>query len=341
MLAVLLAGCIKVGEPLGVGAFLPTGDGAEVHVRHAPGDGPVVLLCHGISSNGRFWDLEPHRSLVRYLHDRGYDVWNLDLRGHGDALRTEAGSRQRDGWTVDDYGMRDLPAAITYVREQTGAERIHYVGHSMGGMVLAVYLANTPEPPLASAVLVGSPLDFRDPDLLLEALMNAGGPVMKMLPTLPTPALARVAVPFRRSMVLGTDTLLHNPDNMARRPEARMLASVVSPLSRGEVEQFALARQGGEHPGEFQSMDGSVLYRQALGDVSVPMLFVAGRADRIVSPDRVKAYFDAVGSTDKAFLMASRANGMHADYGHLDLGLGDHVEEDLFVPIEAWLAEHP
>jgi len=336
MVLALLLGCIKTPEPLGVGVHIPTQDGAEVHLRHAPGDGPVVLLCHGISSNARFWDLEPGRSLVRYLNERGYDVWNLDLRGHGEAVHDGAGDRQHAGWTIDDYGNRDLPAAIAYIREQTGAEELAYVGHSMGGMVLAVYLAHTPDPPLTSAVVVGSPLDFHDPDLLWKTLMGASKPVMRTMAFLPTHSLARAMVPMRRSLVLGTDTLLHNPANMARRPEARMLTTVVSPLSRGEAEQFGLALEGGE----FVSMDGSIEYRKALGGVGVPMLFIAGRADRIVSPDRVMGYYEAVGSEDKRFLLLSRSNGMSADYGHLDMGLGDHVEAEVFAPIEAWLSEH-
>ena len=119
--------------------------------------------------------------------------------------------------------------------------------------------------------------------------------------------------------------------------EARMFRTVVSPLSRGEVRQFSLARKDGE----FRSADGQVAYRHALGSVTVPMLFLAGRADRVVSPDRVWTYYDSVGSSDKAFVVISKANGYSGDYGHLDFGCADRAVEDVYGWIGYWLDAHP
>jgi pimeloyl-ACP methyl ester carboxylesterase len=313
--------------------WVEVGDGHHLALHHKPNPGrPPVVLCHGISSNHRFWDLEPGRSLADALWDAGFDVWNMDLRGHGDAERHPDGARQKGGWTVDDYGRVDLPAAFARVTAATGAERVSYVGHSMGGMVLAVYLATHPEPAVARAVVVGSPLDFRDPDPVVEALFGAA-PVGEALGRVPTPAGARVVAVTGRDTLLKFDEIVHNPANIDRKAEARMLREVVSPLYRGEIEQFSLVRLDGE----FHSADGAIVYRQALRDVDVPMLFVAGRADRVVSPDRVWSYYEAVGSDEKSFVMASVANGMHGDYGHLDLGCGDHAKDDIFPLIVGWL----
>lgn len=310
------------------------GDHAALHHTPNPG-GPPVVLCHGISSNHRFWDLAPGRSLVEHLWERGYDVWNLDLRGHGDAVRGPDGRRRSGGWSVDDYGTGDLPAVFAAVREATGAERLHYVGHSMGGMVLAVYLATHPDPPLASAVVVGSPLDFRDPDPLVATLFRAS-PAGELLPSLPTPAGARVLAVTRRDTLLRFDEILHNPENLTPRAEALMLRRVVSPLWEGEVAQLAQVKEDGE----FRSADGSVVYREALGGVTVPIRFLAGRADRVVTPDRVLAFYEAVGAADKDFVIAGRANGHHGDYGHLDLGCGDHAVDDVYPLISGWLEAH-
>lgn len=322
-------------EPPAERAWVETADGAFVALHRRARDGaPPVVLVHGIASNHRFWDLEEGRSLACHLQQAGYDVWNLDLRGHGDAIRGPDGRRQRAGWTIDDYAVHDLPAAFDRVLAETGASQVHYVGHSLGGMVLAAYLATRDEWPLASAVVVGSPLDFRDPDVLVAALLGAA-PVMNGLRRLPLGGVARVYGAIGRSGPMKLDALLHNPDLVERSAERRMLRTVVSPLTVGEARQLALARDG-----EFRSTDGAVVYREALRHVTVPMLFVAGRADHIVSPDRVRAYFDAVGSDDKALVLASRANGMAGDYGHLDLGLGDHVTVDIFPRITAWLDGH-
>lgn len=316
--------------------WVETEDGAWLAAHRTPRPGaPPVVLCHGISSNHHFWDLAPGRSLAEHLWSQGYDVWNLDLRGHGDALRDPEGRRQRPGWTVDDYGTKDLPAAFAHVLQATGAPALHYVGHSMGGMVLAVYLAHTPDPPLASAVVVGSPLDFRDPDALVKLLLDAS-PAMGPLGSLPTPAGAKLLAVLGRNAPLQLDALIHNPENVSRRAERLMLRRVASPITRGEAAQLGQARRDGE----FRPVDGGPPYRERLGHVRVPMLFIAGRADRVVSADRVRVYHDAVGSPDKAWLIASRANGMHGDYGHLDLGAGDHAAVDVFPRIAAWLDAH-
>ncbi len=319
--------------PSEAGTGSGAGHHAALHHTARPGAPPVVL-CHGISSNHHFWDLEPGRSLAEALWAAGYDVWNLDLRGHGDAVDGPDGRRQAAGWSVDDYGTGDLPAVFDLVLARTGAERLSYVGHSMGGMVLAIYLATHPDPPLESAVVVGSPLDFRDPDdLLTFALASAA--TASALDFVPTPAGARLLASTRRSTMYRVDTLLANAENLDPKAAARMYRAVVSPLSSGEITQFALARDG-----EFLSADGTIAWRERLGDVRVPMLFVAGRADRVANPDRVWSYYEAVGSPDKSFVVLSRANGHHGEYGHLDLGVGDHAAEDLFPLVVDWLDDH-
>jgi pimeloyl-ACP methyl ester carboxylesterase len=323
-------------EPAPV-AHIPTGDGASAAVVHHPGPGAPVLLIHGISSNSAFWDLAPGRSLARDLQRRGFDVWNGDLRGHGHAFRDADGRRPPGGWTVDDLGQHDLPALLDHVRRQTGHDRPHVVVHSMGGMVLAVHLAAHPDDPgIASAVVVGSPLDFSDPDPVLEAALGLSG--LFWTRTLPTRTGARFLARRERGVLSGLRDFLYAPENMAPDAARMLLRRVVSPLARGEFRQLARSRR---HDGAFVSADGDLDYASALGGVRIPMLFLAGRADRIVHPDRVRAYYEAVGSEVRAFHVLSRAAGDHADYGHLDLGAGDHAAQDVYPRIAGWLIAHP
>lgn len=311
-----------------------TDDGAEIVLaRYAHPGAVAVLLCHGISSNARFWDLGPDRSLAVDLADRGYDVWNLDLRGHGLAVRTGEGRVQRPGWTVDDYASHDLPAALAEVRKS--ASEVHFVGHSMGGMVLAVYLADHPDPGLASATVVGSPLDFRDIDRTTGTMLSLA-PTAAMLAFLPSDYGARWLARWDTRAPFRLDEMLYNPENYTLEARRQMLRTVVSPLSRGEIKQLARAKTG-----EFVSVDGKIRYRERLAEVKLPMLFLAGRADRVVNPDRVAGYYAAVGSPDKRFVVLSRANGFSGDYGHLDFGDADHAKTEVFPLIADWIASHP
>ena len=309
-----------------------TPDGAEIGFTHLANPGHrAVILCHGISSNHHFWDLSPGRSLADALHADGWDVWNLDLRGHGIVERTSAGRRPSTRTNLDTYGMIDVPTAIAYVRATTGQEEVAWVGHSMGGMVLAIHLARAGDAGLSTAVVVASPLDFRDPDPLVTAAFRLAplGPAR-----LPTPLGGRVLAALGRHAPLSADEMLFNPEIVA--PEARraQLEAVVSPMMRGEVRQLGRVRHG-----ELVGDDGLV-YRDALGAIDLPMYFLAGRADRIAPPDRVRGYFDAVGSADRRFEVASRADGWRGDYGHLDFGCSDLAATEVFPRIAAWLDAH-
>lgn len=311
---------------------VPTPDGSEIGFTHLANPGhPAVILCHGVSSNHEFWDLSPDRSLAEALYADGWDVWNLDLRGHGIVERTSAGRRPSPRTNLDTYGTIDVPTAIGHVRAATGQAEVAWVGHSMGGMVLAIHLARVGDAGLSTAVIVASPLDFRDPDPILTAVIRLAplGPAR-----LPTPMGGRLLAVLGRHAPLSADEMLFNPAIVA--PEARkaQLEAVVSPMVRGEVRQLGRVRHG-----ELLGDDGLV-YRESLGDIELPMYFLAGRADRIAPPDRVRGYYEAVGSADRRFDVASRADGWGGDYGHLDFGCSDLAATEVFPRITAWLEAH-
>src|SRR5688572_9129836 len=52
--------------------------------KHLPGGPllPPVLLVHGFAQNRYSWHTS-RRSMSAWLAERGFDVWTLELRGHG------------------------------------------------------------------------------------------------------------------------------------------------------------------------------------------------------------------------------------------------------------------
>lgn len=44
-------------------------------------------------------------------------------------------------WTVDDHFLQDVPAVLEYVLQATGANQVHWVGHSMVSQCTASWLA--------------------------------------------------------------------------------------------------------------------------------------------------------------------------------------------------------
>ena len=78
-------------------------------------------------------------------------------------------------------------------------------------------------------------------------------------------------------------------------------------------------------------------YIDAISQVQTPALVIAGRGDQIAPVDRVLATYEALGSPEKRFVIAGRSTGFSADYGHVDITLGDHVREELFPLIRDWV----
>jgi pimeloyl-ACP methyl ester carboxylesterase len=315
--------------PLATDQHIETADGATIALHHHPGRGRPVLLVHGVSSNHRFWDLDADHSLARWLVDAGFDPWVLDLRGHGNAQYTPDGAWQVSGWTVDDYGRHDVAAAVDFIRRVTGAERVGYVGHSMGGMVGAIYAVEGGADSLSAMVMVGSPATFRRDAPMIEAARVGMGLAGAGLLYVDSPAGAQLAASAGGVVPGKIHQLLYNPAHFHADTERRMLRNIVSPMSRQEMQQFArmLTRE------RFESADGKVDWTEAFHETSVPVLAIAGSADLAGQPEFVRPWTE--GHDGEAHYVEL------PDYGHLDLGLGEDAERDVFPLIGDWLQREP
>ena len=146
--------------------------GREIAYRR-DGEGPPILLVHGITNDSLSWD----PVLQRLAPD--HDVIAPDLPGHGDS------ARQRGDHSLGAHAcmLRDLVQAL-------GVDSVTLVGHSLGGGVAMQFAYQFPEM-TERLVLVGSGGLGRDvsplirsaalpgaeqvlPLLTAEPLMNAG-----------------------------------------------------------------------------------------------------------------------------------------------------------------------
>ena len=100
----------------------------------------VVLMIAGCGNTVSVYTMLEERSLPDYLFANNFDVWAMDCRGHGESS-PPPGCRQ---WDVGTYSFIDVNTVIDYVLGQTGAVRLHLIGHSMGGM-MSMALISHPE----------------------------------------------------------------------------------------------------------------------------------------------------------------------------------------------------
>lgn len=100
------------------------------------GSGPALYMVHGIGARKSTWD-----AIVDGLKD-SYTCVVYDLRGHGDSPIPET------PYTLDQL-VEDLEA----LRLQLGHEKIHVIGHSLGGMIGPAYARAHPDRTLSVGLL--------------------------------------------------------------------------------------------------------------------------------------------------------------------------------------------
>jgi pimeloyl-ACP methyl ester carboxylesterase len=311
--------------------FATTGDGWRLALHRFHARGPKrrhpVVCCHGLGSNAVVFDVAADVSFASYLAGRGYEVFLLELRGHGES------ERPRFGWSFDDYLLSDVPAAIDRVRALSGANEVHWIGHSMGGLLLYAHLAQAAEG-IRSGIAVGSGIDYSASRSGFHRMLPLTS-VLAWVPAVPVGLVARLSAPlagrgtspFERFNVWTTNV---DPAHWRTICE-RGFHAVSAPV----MAQLASAMR----PGGLTSADGRTAYLPRLSAATSPVLALAGDRDAQAPPDAARGPIDALGSAKKALRVFGPEHG-HADhYGHFDLLIGRRARDEVYPHIDAWLDE--
>jgi pimeloyl-ACP methyl ester carboxylesterase len=103
-------------------------NGIAIHYQQR-GDGPDLVMVHGLATSLAFW-WTPAALAVR----AGFRVTTFDLRGHGRSATPASG-----------YTVPDLAADLAGLVDLLGMDRIHLVGHSLGGEIAASVAVARPQ----------------------------------------------------------------------------------------------------------------------------------------------------------------------------------------------------
>ena len=215
----------------------------------------ALLIVHGLAEHS-----DRYENVVNHFVPLGYAVYGIDHLGHGKSDGTRVYVERFDDYT------NTLKIYFDKVRGSQAGKPIFLVGHSMGGLISAVYLLDH-QAELAGAVLSGPAVKI--PKYVTPVILFMG----KMLSAL---------VPKYGLLPLDANGVSRDPSVV----QAYVSDSLVH---RGK----ATARLAAEMLKAMQTITAQA------ARITLPILIVQGSADRLVNPAGAQMLYDAVSSVDK------------------------------------------
>ncbi|HPO13400.1 MAG TPA: alpha/beta hydrolase [Candidatus Hydrogenedentes bacterium] len=294
-------------------------------------EGEPILFVHGFNSNQHNFTCPDGKSMVDYLSGRGYDCWAVDLRGCRSSVAPFEHSLADTA--MDDYVMNDIPAVIQFIRKTTGYAKVHWVGHSMGGMLLYAYeLVHGPQY-IASGVTLGGPVGFEG------AKAHVPKPIAVFAGAFPRVAgnILRGFVPFIRLIGSGlflypvTVRNVHSEMNTGH-----FIGMLEDPLPKVLKEiAFSLNNK------VFRVNNDTVDVVGGLSQLCVPLLAIYAARDPFAPPEQGEKFIRQLPHEDKKILVLSKAEGCVEDYDHVDLVMSREGAREVFEPMRQWFEAHP
>jgi polyhydroxyalkanoate synthase len=300
--------------------------------RYAPIAKPAglapLVICYALVNRPYMMDLQPDRSLIRRLLERGLDVYLIDW-GYPD--------RADRFLELDDYVNGFLDGCVGHVLGEHRIESVNVLGVCQGGTFSLCYAALHPGR-VRNLVTMVTPVDFQTPENLLsrwirdvdvDALVEASGNVPGELLNVAYVSL----MPFRlmQQKYVGLIDLLEDPQ-------------AVDNFMRMETWIFDSPDQAGEAFRQFAQwcFQENRLVRGTLelggrkvdlANVIAPVLNVYGRQDHLVPPSASIPLQRYVGTRDYTAL--------ELDVGHIGMYVSGKSQKQLPEAIHSWLQARP
>jgi len=237
---------------------------------------PVLVLVHGSSFSARTtYDLSVpghgEFSMMNVFAKLGYDVWTLDHEGYGRSSRT-------DGFSYVKDGVADLQAAVPVIEAATEQSSFAFFGASSGALRAAGYAEVAPD---------------KVSKLALAALVWTGEG---------SPTLAKRAERI-------DEWQSSNKRVISEESYARIFARDVVGLTIPELPDAVAAaeRENGDGTVPNGTYIDMCINLPLLDPTKIecPVLIYRGEHDGVATDEDVLAYFAALPTRDKWFVMAS------------------------------------
>ena len=291
----------------------------------------TVILIHGYGQNRYAWHL-PKRSMTNHLARAGFDVFNLELRGHGRSGHLGAKAPH----SADDYVREDLPSAIDKVQQINGGAPVFLVGHSLGGLV-SYAVAPRVGAAVRGVVSIGSPYHFCQGAHGLRrigALLLSLDKRVALAENLPAMELHLVGEAVRGFRAFVESPLYPLPFRGYHPPniEADIISQHMSlAMDLGSIRVMRLMFRWAMDRGHRTDVPGGI---EGFGEAfeamtDLPLLVVSGSKDDLAPPEGVRTAFDRSAALDKTYRALPA--------GHIDLLVGRNAPQTTWPILDAWL----
>ncbi|MBW4551631.1 MAG: alpha/beta fold hydrolase [Aphanocapsa sp. GSE-SYN-MK-11-07L] len=214
----------------------------------------IVVLVHGLGGHSGVF-----QNVVEYLVPQGYEVYALDLRGHG---RSSGQRGHINRWLEF---RADLAAFLQQIRAQRSGCPIILWGHSLGGTIVLDY-------------------GLRSPKQIQGLIVTA-------------PALGKISVPAYK-LKLGKWLSKLMPRFSLRSGLAKNLASR-DPIALAAYLQDPLRHEYGSARLVTEFFATVNWINDHAADLQIPLLIMHGSGDRVTAPEGSRAFFQHVLFPDK------------------------------------------
>lgn len=232
--------------------------GHTIHYRSwFPDEEPkaVMLIVHGLGEHsGRYGNL------VNHFAPRGYALYGPDHIGHGKSDGTRVFVDRFEDFT------RPLKSLFDMIRTWHPGKPVYLVGHSMGGLIAAIYLIENPGD--VSGAVLSAPA-VKVPDTMSSFTVFIATVLSKLFPKMGIMEMDAEGISRDSEVVYA---YRHDPLVYRGKITARLGTEMLRAMQRVALQADA---------------------------ISTPLLILQGSADRLVSPEGARMLYEKAGTTDK------------------------------------------
>jgi pimeloyl-ACP methyl ester carboxylesterase len=254
-------------------------------------------------------------------------------------MRPNLWNRKRYDWRFEDYVYHDAPAALRVILRESGAEQIHWIGHSMGGMIAYALLMGPVQSKIASAVTLASPTMSE----VGHPVLDFGLPYRSLLRFAPARVPVGLAARLGAPWAFAVHWLLERPlGELGFYPgslDASLLRALmftaIDDLPASLLREFARWYETKAMSDRYAMFD----FTEHLERITAPLLIISGNKDSLTPARDLEYVYQHAGSRDKLFRVIGKSEGFAHDYSHADLVLGKHAPDDVYPLIFEWLEQ--